>query len=166
MELLDVLDEYGNNKGKTIERGQPLAEGEYILIIDVWIINNSGKLLISKRAPDVRPDPDKWQPTTGCVIASEDSITAALRETKEELGITLNPQKGKMLRRFISWPGAIIDVWLFYQEVKISAITLCPNEIVDVKWASKEVVKSLYKNNDFIRYGKLPYMEHIVDFFN
>ena len=165
MELLDILDEYGNKTGKVIERGLPLAEGKYFLIVDVWIKNNNGEFLISKRTPNSIPDPNKWQPTCGCVIAGEDSITAALRETTEELGVTLNPLKGKMVRRFIGWPGAFIDVWLFCQEVEISTVILCPNETVDVRWASKELVKRLYEHGDFIRQGKLPYMDDLDGFF-
>jgi len=161
LELLDVLDENGNKTGRTIERGQPLGEGEYFLIVDIWIINNDGDFLISKRTPKANPDPDKWQPTTGCVIAGEDSITAALRETLEELGITLNPQKGKMIKRFICWPGAIIDAWCFCQEVEINTVTLCPNETVDVKWASKDLVNQLYEQGDFLRYGRLPYLNDL-----
>ena len=118
MELWDVLDKHGNKTGKIIERGkQLLLKGEYFLIVDVWIMNNKGEFLISKRTPTTEPEPDKWQPTTGCAVAGDDSISAALREVKEELGITLNPENGKMIKRFIAWEKAIIDVWLFRQEV-------------------------------------------------
>ena len=37
---------------------------------------------------------EKWETTGGSALAGDDSLTAALRETKEELGIDLDPQKG------------------------------------------------------------------------
>ena len=124
MELRDILDEFGNKTGKTGERGKPLNQGEYYLIVDVWIINNQDEFLISKRVPTAKPEPNRWQPTCGNVVAGEDSISAALREAKEELGIMLNPENGEMIKRYIAWDNAIIDVWLFRQNVNIDEVVL------------------------------------------
>ena len=37
MELWDVLDEHGNKTGKIVDRGTELGQGEYRLVIDVWL---------------------------------------------------------------------------------------------------------------------------------
>lgn len=37
MELLEVLDENGNNTGRTIERGKTKGENAYNLVVNVWI---------------------------------------------------------------------------------------------------------------------------------
>ena len=161
MELRDILDKYGNKTGKTIERGKPMGQGEYFLIVDVWIMNNKGEFLISKRVPTTEPEPDKWQPTTGCAIAGEDSMSAALREVKEELGIMLNQENGKMLKRYIAWDNAIIDVWFFQQEVNINEVVLQPEETDDVLWATRDFIKQLIKNDRFLSVHRVPYLEEL-----
>jgi len=162
MELWDVLDEYGNKTGKTIERGQPLTQGEYFLIVDVWIVNGNGEILISKRTSTANPDPDKWQPTCGCAVMGDDSITTALRETKEELGIALDPQNGKLFKRLkFSW-NAIVDVWLFYQNVDINTIVFQPDETVDAEWASGDKVRHLLAEGDFINNVRMPYIDELM----
>jgi isopentenyldiphosphate isomerase len=54
MELWDILDENGNKTGSTIERGQPIRQDEYYLIVHKWIKNSNGEYLITKRAPNKR----------------------------------------------------------------------------------------------------------------
>ena len=161
MEFWDILDEYGNKTGKIIERGTELEQGEYHLIIDVWIINQNNEFLISKRIPTKRPEPNKWNPVCGSVIAGEDSISAALRETKEELGIILDSKNGKMIKRFKCWGTAIIDVWLFHQEVDINTVVLQKEEADDVMWATSGLIKQIIERGDFISHGRIPYTDEL-----
>lgn len=159
-EWLDVYDKHGNKTGKMIERGKPMTQGEYFLIVDVWIMNNKNEFLISKRTPTTEPEPNKWQPTTGCAVAGEDSLSAAIREVKEELGITLN-NNGIVKKRFIAWDQAIIDVWLFGQEVNINDVILQPNETDNVTWASCAFIQTLVENKQFLSSGRVPYLDEL-----
>lgn len=115
MELWDVLDENGNKTGRTVERGQPMAQNEYHLVVHVWVVNSKGEFLISKRSPD-KSFPNMWESAGGSAIAGEDSLTAAIRETREELGIVLDPQNSKLFRQYqrhhCDFPD-FVDVWLF-----------------------------------------------------
>jgi len=43
MEIWDILDKNGNMTGKTITRGDNLRDGEYHLIVHIWIINGKGE---------------------------------------------------------------------------------------------------------------------------
>jgi len=161
METIDIRDRYGNKTGKIIERGKPLAFDEFFLIVDIWIINQNGEFLVSKRAPTKEPEPDKWEPTCGCAISGEESKTAALREVKEELGIILNPQNGILFKRMIVWDNAIIDVWLFRQDVDIESIILQPDETDDVMWATKVSINQLIEKGDFLSDKRVPYINEI-----
>ena len=157
MELWDGLDKHGNKTGKVIERGTELERGEYRLLIDVWIINKNKEFLISKRIPTKQPEPNKWNPVCGSVIAGEDSISAALRETKEELGITLDTQNGRSIKRFTAWQTAIIDVWLFSQEVDINNVVLQKEETDEAVWATSSLIKQIVEKGDFFSYERIPY---------
>ena len=161
MELWDILDKDGNKIGKLHERGKPMADGEYHLIIDVWIKNSKNEFLISKRTTDKHPDPDKWAPTCGSAITGDDSMSAALRETKEELNITLNPENGKKIKRFIIGRENIIDVWLFEQEVDINDIIFQPGETDDAKWATADEIRRLISEDKFMRPKRVAYVEEL-----
>jgi isopentenyldiphosphate isomerase len=162
MELWDVLDKNGNKTGKIVDYGIELEDGEYRLLIDVWVINKNKEFLISKRIATKQPYPNKWNPVCGSVIAGENSITAALRETKEELGINLDAQNGRLLKRFSGWKNAIIDVWLFSQEVDYRNIVLQKEETDEVIWATSVHIKDLVDNNDFICHERIPYIDELL----
>lgn len=161
-ELWDIYNENRIRTGRTIERGQSLAEGEYHLVVQVWIRNREGKWLISRRSPN-KHLPLLWEPTGGSVLAGEDSLTGALRETKEELGITLNPAKGELIhsirRDAPKWslPG-FLDIWVFQDDTPIEAVVLQEGETCDAMWADKETILRMIDEKSFIsmeQYGCL-----------
>lgn len=156
-ELWDIVDENGNKTGRLHERGMPMKKGEYHLSVSIWILNNKCEFLISKRTP-TQIAPNMWETTGGSAIAGETSLEAALRETREELAITLNPEKGHIFTKY-TYPhscgtgAAFFDVWLFVHEVDISTVVLQPTETCDVIWASKDKIKQLIGNGQFINYS-------------
>lgn len=46
-----LYDEKRIKTGRTVERGKPMAPGEFHNVVNVWIRNQRGEWLISKRAP-------------------------------------------------------------------------------------------------------------------
>lgn len=51
MELFDLYDDERNFTGETIERGKPLPENRYHLVIHICIFGSDGKMLIQQRQP-------------------------------------------------------------------------------------------------------------------
>lgn len=148
-ELWDILDKNGNKTGRLHERGKPMQKDDYHLIVNIWIINSKGEFLVSKRS-EKSGRGGKWHTTGGCAVAGDDSLTAALREVKEEIGITLDPKNGQFFKRVsaqhVNGKGAYFaDVWLFRQEVDISSVTLQVEEVCDVMWASEAEIKQMKK---------------------
>ena len=161
-ELWDILDKLGNKTGRLHERGKDMQPNDYHLIVEVWIRNSAGEFLLSKRAPDRG---DCWHTTCGCAITGDDSLSAAVREAQEELGVTLAPSEGRFFKRKVepkrSGPGnVIVDTWLFCQEVDISKLTLCPVEISDAMWISKQELIKMSNDGINCQYN------YLEDFFN
>lgn len=152
MELWDILDKSGTKTGKLIKRGDPIEKGEYHLIVNVWIKNSNGDFLISKRSPYKTLLPNMWETTCGAVVINENSLSAALREVKEELGIDLSPANAEYLfrtrRDHIKFPD-FTDVWLFTEDVNINDVILQQNEVSSVKWSSPDEIYDMIKFGEF-----------------
>ena len=76
-ELWDLYDSAGEPLDRTIRRGEPMAEGEFHLVVQIWVRNPRGEYLIQKRADHLEILPGLWAATAGSVLAGEDSRTGA-----------------------------------------------------------------------------------------
>ena len=156
-ELWDILDVNGKTTGRIHERGKPMNKGEHHLEVSVWIENDNGEYLISQRSPN-KTYPNMWECTGGSAVTGDDSLTTALKEVKEELGITLEPHNGRMIQHHLpcSTVGChgLIDVWLFRQNVDISNIILAPDETCNAMWASHETINRMFDEGTFITVGQ------------
>lgn len=156
VELWDVVDEHGKPKGYTHNRELPMRDGDYHLSVSIWIVNKRGEFLISRRATGKR-DAGMWETTTGCTLAGEDQITAAIREVKEELGLELNAEN---CEEFKVYPCphsdgkgiALITVWIVKQEFDIADVKLQPEETDDAKWATACEICSMMEQGSFVKY--------------
>ncbi len=150
MEIWDVLDGHGNKTGKTIIKGDALKEDEYTLFVHMWILNSKGEILIQKRAAHLKHAPDTWAITGGAVMKGEDSKTAARRETKEELGIDIDPE-GEPVRH--KRENAFTDIWLINSEVNLEDIVIQEEEVSDVKWVTKTQLEQMLVKGEFHQYN-------------
>lgn len=116
MELWDLYNEHRQLTGRDHIRGEEIPPGYFHLVVHVWIRNSNGKYLISQRSADRPMHPLKWECVGGSVLKGEDSLTGALRETKEEVGLTLNPKYGKIVRSTI---GRVVNGVKFSDTVPV-----------------------------------------------
>ncbi|MCL2014034.1 MAG: NUDIX domain-containing protein [Oscillospiraceae bacterium] len=170
VEFWDILDENRNKTGRLHERGKPMQQGDCHLVVHIWVMNNKGEFLISKRSPDVTGWAGMWQTTSGSAVAGDDSLTTALKETAEEIGVTLNPKNGQLFKQFeaphtINKGSVFYDAWLFKQEIDISSIVLQPDETCDSMWADQEKIRQMIRDNVFISEKRVyPYLDELFAF--
>jgi isopentenyldiphosphate isomerase len=169
IELWDVLDSYGNKTGRLHERGSGVMNsGEYHLVVHVWVINSKNEFLISKRASNKKPYPNMWECTGGSAVAGDDSITTAIKEVNEELGIVLEEKNGQIFKRYIrGWEngsGDFIDVWLFRQEVDLKNIIFQPKETCDAMLAGADTINQMIEDSLFIGHDIFPYLDELFSF--
>jgi len=149
MEQFDLYDKEGYLLGKTMERGSSNQKGEYHLVVHIWIKNSQGKYLMQQRNKDSDPIPNQWASTGGAVTAGEDSITGAIRETAEELGVTFAKEDFIFLQRFYSetpLTNYMTDLYIIKKDVLIKDLKLDINEVKQVKYFSLEEYKELVQN--------------------
>ena len=148
MELWDLYDENRTLLGRTHIRGEVIPEGCYHLVVHVWIRNSKGEYLISQRSASRPAFPLMWETVGGSVLAGEDSLTAALRETKEEVGLDLHPQSGHLLftkmRSIINGKqyNDIADIWLFHYD-ESTASPVATEEVAQSKWITRAEIEAL-----------------------
>lgn len=152
-ELWDIYDENRNLTGRHHRRGDFLAPGEYHLVVHVWVRNSRGQFLITKRSPN-KGFPNLWETTGGSALAGDDSLTAALREMREETGLQLDPGRGE---RVLSYRGDdyFSDVWLFRQDFELKDVVLLEGETCDVMYADKEKIIALSQAGLFVPFRYL-----------
>ncbi|WP_059172367.1 NUDIX domain-containing protein [Bacillus sp. FJAT-27445] len=154
MEHWDVYDRNRVKTGKTAIRGEKLAQGDFHLVVHIWILNSKGEYLIQKRAPHVKGFPNMWATTGGAAIKGDDSAAACIRETKEELGIIPDMEKAEVVFTIVR-EESISDVWLIRQNVDISECVLQEEEVSAVKWATAEEILSMAEKGEFAHYRYL-----------
>ena len=142
-EIWDLYDAAGRRAGTTMKRGDPVPRGFYTLSVSVWLTNGRGEYLLSKRHP-AKKFPNFWECTGGGVLAGEDSLTAGVREVREELGIVLAPEEGRLIYRTRRDDFQdFYDVWLFRRDAPLSSLVLQPEEVTAARWASREEIRQL-----------------------
>lgn len=152
-ELWDLYDENRILTGKLHRRGEILPKGYYHLVAHVWVVNADGKFLITKRSSE-KGFPNMWECTGGSALAGDDSMTAALREVREETGLILEPEKGMRILS-VRKGDYFRDVWVFRHSFELSQVTLQPGETVDKCLADREEILKRYHNGEFVPYDYL-----------
>ncbi len=159
-ELWDVYDENRNLTGRVHRRGTFLAPNDYHLVVQVWIRNSEGKFLVSQRC-EKKGFPFVWETTGGSALTGDDSLSAALREVKEELGVDLLPENGKCIYSFIRG-DSILDVWFFNQDIDLSEVVLDENETMDAKYMTSSEIMDMISKEKFFQYS---YVDEFFDSF-
>jgi len=148
-EVWDVYAEDRAKTGRTHVRGLPMNSGDFHLVVVVWVLNPDGRILISRRHPDKPVWPGYWECTGGSVVSGEDSQTAALREVKEEMGVDLDPGKGRMLYSLVG-EDTIYDYWAFIQDVDLEKTVPQETEVTEIRYASRDEIRELIRTDRFI----------------
>ena len=121
------------------------------MVVHIWIRNSRGEYLITKRAPH-KGWPNMWETTGGSALSGDDSITAALREVREETGLNLNQDRGKILHSYTR-RDSFVDVWLFEEDHDLSEVVLCENETTDKMFANAEKIQQMINEGTFINFS-------------
>ena len=96
MEFNDVYDENRNLTGKIHKRGTSWGEGEYGVVVCVWVYDGLGHFLLTRRAKG-KSFAGTWENSGGAVQAGETSREAIARELFEETGIRAEPEEFELL---------------------------------------------------------------------
>ena len=146
MEFNDIYDENRNRTGRIHRRGTPWKEGEFGLVVCVWVHDGKGNLLLTRRAPE-KSFAGTWENSGGAAQAGEDSLTAITRELFEETGIRANPADFELLDSDRD-KNCFYDFYCLERQVSLEEIQLLPGETDAVQWATFEQVHQMIRRGE------------------
>ncbi|MBQ7655666.1 MAG: NUDIX domain-containing protein [Clostridia bacterium] len=154
MELFDLYTAERKKTGRTMVRGEPTPEGFYRLVVHVCIFNEAGQMLIQQRQPFKSGWSNLWDISVGgSDIAGDSSRSAAERETREELGLSIDLSDTRPTLT-IYWENGFDDYYVVNQAPAFDSLRLQYEEVQRVKWADKEEILRMIDDGSFIPYEK------------
>lgn len=153
-EVWDIYNADGVKTGKSALRGRcVLGQGEYHLVVHIWIISRDGRFLIQRRSDQKEPMAGEWAATGGAAISGEDSFAAAQRELREEMGIKSDHTTLKKLAR-IKRRNSLVDIWAITVDIPAEELSLQKSEVAEAKWVTGDRLREMIANGDYHNYGK------------
>ena len=154
-EKWDAYDKYRRKTGEMITRGEPIPAGFRHLVVHMIYYNEKGQILVQRRSETKDLAPGVWAFTGGSALAGEDSITACIRETVEEMGFEPDMSTAELIMSY-SRKDSFTDVYLIKTDVEIDALVLQPEEVAEARWLTRsDFDKLLEENGKFWDYSYL-----------
>lgn len=153
MEIFDIVDEYGNPTGETVERGLAHKEGVRHRTAHIWLareVNGKWQVLLQKRSQTKDSFPGRYDTSSaGHIQAGDEPLESAIRELREELGITATPEELEYAGTFnikyekefhdkLFKDNEIAFVYVYFGEIDIADITVQEEELECVEWFDLE----------------------------
>ncbi len=154
MELFDLYTAEREKTGRTLVRGEPTPEGFYRLVVHVCIFDEAGRMLIQQRQPFKHGWSNLWDISVGgSAVAGDSSRSAAERETREELGLSID-LSGERPTMTIYWENGFDDYYIVNQSPDLDSLKLQYEEVQRVRWADKDEILKMIDGGSFIPYEK------------
>lgn len=135
-EVWDVYDAQGMRTGKTIVRGEPLEEGCYHAVVEIFVRHADGTYLFTQRDGRKVGCPGLWECGAGGGVQQGEGLDgAAWRELREETGL----RRGMLELMGQQIDGSmILTHYLFVTEEDKDSVKLQPGETMAYRWIPYE----------------------------
>ena len=162
---MEIWDAYNSDfeviEGITLIRGEEksIPAGVYHLVCHVLVRHADGTYLLMQRDPN-KPYPGMWEATAGgSALKGETPTECALRELREETGISAT--KLEEIRRFVWDPSHCVHIeYLCETDCDKDSILLQEGETVAYRWATADEVWQM-KSDELLSEGTRRYIGKI-----
>ncbi len=116
------------------------SNNHWIAVARIWLVNDRGQILCSKRADGARTYPRLWQTYFGGHVAAGESILeTARRELEEEIGVVKTTDDLHLIEK-----GRIESSKIFFESYvtkfngEVADLSFTDDEVVDAQWMSMQ----------------------------
>ena len=149
MEWNDIYDRNRRKTGRVHRRGTPWREGEYGLVVCVWVYDGQGNVLLTRRARE-KSFPGTWENSGGAAQAGETSLQAIARELFEETGIRAQQSEFELIDSGRD-RNTFFDYYCLKRDTPLEELKLLPGETDGAKWVSLEQVHQMIRQKKICR---------------
>ena len=116
--------------------------------------------LISQRSASRPTFPLMWECVGGSVLKGETSLEGAIREVKEEVGLDLEEEAGRLLfskirGKDLKYEGKayndIMDVWIFEYDGELHLECATTEEVAECRWMTVSEIRKLYEEKKLVQ---------------
>ncbi|MFA5125524.1 MAG: NUDIX domain-containing protein [archaeon] len=165
-ELVDVVNSStGLPIGEKVTKNIAHDKGIWHLAAHIWIYNSRGEILLQFRSKQKKLFPSLWDiSVAGHIGAGEEALTCAIREMKEEIGLSVKPSDLEKVFTFKFSVSAndnmqnneVCSVFLFKYDGLAKDLVLQKEEVEKVKFFSIDFLKKEFSNTKHAGHYLLP----------
>jgi isopentenyl-diphosphate Delta-isomerase len=158
IEVLQIYNDDGTPTQGSALRREAHKKGLWHKTVHVWIVNPHREILLQKRSARKESFPGQWDiSAAGHVEMGSTPLAAAVREIKEELGITVLPDELRYLftcvQQCVLNNGSFIDneltdVYLLDKNIARNDIIVDNKEVESVQYLSFTQFEKKVRNHD------------------
>ncbi len=157
MEYFDIVNENGEPTGKTVSREKAHRDGILHRTTHVWLVRDDREgryqILLQKRSREKDSFPGLYDTSSaGHIPAGDEPKVSALRELKEELGITATAEQlafagsfriqyEKVFHGRLFRDNEFAEVYVYTEPVEAEKCILQESEVEEVRWFDLEEVR-------------------------
>jgi isopentenyldiphosphate isomerase len=147
----EVLDEHGHKTDALLELEAIHKQELWHEVVNVWIVNFKGDILMQLRGPKVDLAPNVWDVAIGShLLPGENPPDAAIRALKNGLGLTVDPGELKHLFNIMCanpMPDNTVHkvmghVFLVQRDLDFGKMTYDKHKIVKFAWVQPLILMS------------------------
>lgn len=149
-EILQVFDADGNpthGLPRSVVKSEPRIF--WCAVVNIWLINEEGKIACSKRSMEVKGNPGKWQTYFGGHLKENQSyIEAVIAEMKEEVGLKIEEDRLFFVsktsdERYLTHA----ENYIYLLDGDDCLINFVDGEVVEMKWMTLDEYQKEQEKN-------------------
>jgi mutator protein MutT len=159
-EIWDAYDKDGNKLGFDQYRDEPIPEGVYHIVVEIYAITENNEVLITQRHKN-KPWALKWEVTGGSILKGETPEQGAIRELKEETGIEVTASDLKFVYSYIyKNVPSIYKCFVVFIDKETTKIQLQEGETIDYRYLSYSEFKQFIQTDDYVDWVRERFCAH------
>lgn len=159
-EIWDAYDKDGNKLGLDQFRDEPIPEGVYHIVVEIYTVTENNEVLITQRHKN-KPWALKWEVTGGSILKGETPEQGAIRELREETGIEVADSDLNFVYSYIyKNVPSIYKCFVVFINKEKTKIQLQEGETIDYRYLPYKEFKEFVITDDYVDWVRERFYDH------